>query len=397
MKRNPTAFLREEYEELVKQHLEWKLYTVSGPNQPWAVVNGRKRLMLGTNNYLNFANHPKLKKAAIEAIEKYGVGTGSDREIAGNFDIHIELEKRLAKFKGAEASLTFPTGFTVNSGMIPILVGKGDLIVSDELNHGSIIDGVRLSKADKAIYAHSDMADLERVLNEAEKQNSPPRRILIATDGVFSMDGDIAKLKDIVKLGQEHGAMIYVDDAHGEGVLGEGHGIVHHFNLSHDDVHVDMGTFSKAFGVIGGHISGSKDLVRYAYNKARTWLLTASQIPPAAAATIAAVDLMEKEPEHVQRLWDNTKYYKKELVSMGFDIGFSETPIVPIMCGESKTAKTLTERLLEENVFTIPIVYPLVPRGKARVRTQMCSGFTKDDLNFALEKIEKVGKELKLI
>ncbi|MGQ4833561.1 MAG: aminotransferase class I/II-fold pyridoxal phosphate-dependent enzyme [Candidatus Asgardarchaeia archaeon] len=397
MKRNPTAFLKEEYEALVKQNLEWKLHVVTTAMGTWAVVNGKKMLMLGTNNYLNLANHPKLKEAAIKAIEKYGVGTGSDREIAGNFDIHVEAEKKIAKFKKAEASLMFPTGFTVNQGMIPILVGKEDLIVSDELNHGSIIDGVRLSKAERAIYKHNDMGDLERILNEAERKTPPPRRILIVTDGVFSMDGDIAPLKDIVRLGQEHGAMIYVDDAHGEGVLGNGRGIVEHFGLSHDEVHVDMGTFSKAFGVIGGHVSGSEDLIRLAYNKARTWLLTASPLPAAAAAIMAAIDIIENEPERVQRLWDNTRYYKKELESMGFNTGNSETPIVPIITGESKLAKKLAERLMEEGIFTVPIVYPLVPRDKARIRTQMCSDFTKDDINLALSTLEKVGKELKII
>lgn len=398
MKRHPTSFLKEEYERLVEQNLNWELHILYGPNDVWANVDGKKTLMLGTNNYLNLANHPKLKEAAIKAIEKYGVGTGSDREIAGNMDIHVELEKRIAKWKGTEASLTFPTGFTVNSGLIPALTGKDDLIVSDELNHGSIIDGVRLSKAERAIYAHCDMADLERVLNEAEKHDPPYRRILIVTDGVFSMDGDIAPLKDIVKLGQEHGAMIYVDDAHGEGVLGEnGKGIVSHFKLKHDDVHVDMGTFSKAIGVIGGHISGSQDLVNFAYNTVRTWLLTASQIPAAAAATIAAIDLIESDPNIVKQLWDNTKYYKKEVESMGYNTGTTETPIIPLITGESKLAKDLARMLLEENIFTIPIVYPLVPREKARIRTQMSAMMTKDDLNYALSALEKAGKKLKII
>ncbi|MGQ4913935.1 MAG: aminotransferase class I/II-fold pyridoxal phosphate-dependent enzyme [Candidatus Asgardarchaeia archaeon] len=398
MKRNPTAFLREEYEELVRQNLNWELHVLYGPNDVWANVDGKRTLMLGTNNYLNLANHPKLKEAAIKAIEKYGVGTGSDREIAGNMDIHVELEKRIAKWKGTEAALTFPTGFTVNSGLIPALVGKGDLIVSDELNHGSIIDGVRLSKADRAIYAHCDMADLERVLNEAEKHDPPYRRILIVTDGVFSMDGDIAPLDEIAKLGAEHGAMVYVDDAHGEGVLGEnGRGIVSHFKLSHEDVHVDMGTFSKAIGVIGGHISGSQDLINFAYNKVRTWLLTASQIPAAAAATIAAIDLLESDPSIVKKLWDNTHYYKKEVESMGFDTGNTQTPIIPIITGDSKLAKDLAKMLLDMNIFTVPIVYPLVPREKARIRTQVNAAMTKEDLNYALDALEKAGKKLKII
>lgn len=397
MKRDPTSFLKEEYEALVKEGREIKLYVVDRALGPWSTVNGKKMLMLSTNNYLNLANHPKVKEAAIKAIEKYGVGTGSVRIIAGNFDIHMEAEKRIARFKKTEASLMFMSGFTVNQGMIPILADKGDLIVSDELNHASIIDGVRLSKADRAIYKHRDMADLERVLNEAERQTPPPRRILIVTDGVFSMDGDIAPLKDIAKLAQEHGAMVYVDDAHGEGVLGNGRGIVEHFGLSHKEVHVDMGTFSKAIGVVGGHISGSEDLIRYAYNRARTWIFTASPLPAAAAAIIAALDVIENEPERVQRLWDNTRYYKKELESMGFDTGRTETPIVPIIIGENKPTREFAQRLMKEGIFVVPIFYPVVPRGTARIRTQMCSDFTKEDLNFALSTLEKIGKEMKII
>ncbi|MCD6513330.1 MAG: aminotransferase class I/II-fold pyridoxal phosphate-dependent enzyme [Candidatus Odinarchaeota archaeon] len=397
MKRDPTSFLKEEYEALVKEGREIKLYVVDRALGPWSTVNGKKMLMLSTNNYLNLANHPKVKEAAIKAIEKYGVGTGSVRIIAGNFDIHMEAEKRIARFKKTEASLMFMSGFTVNQGMIPILADKGDLIVSDELNHASIIDGVRLSKADRAIYKHRDMADLERVLNEAERQTPPPRRILIVTDGVFSMDGDIAPLKDIAKLAQEHGAMVYVDDAHGEGVLGNGRGIVEHFGLSHKEVHVDMGTFSKAIGVVGGHISGSEDLIRYAYNRARTWIFTASPLPAAAAAIMAALDVIENEPERVQRLWDNTRYYKKELESMGFDTGRTETPIVPIIIGENKPTREFAQRLMKEGIFVVPIFYPVVPRGTARIRTQMCSDFTKEDLNFALSTLEKIGKEMKII
>jgi len=245
MRRNPTAFLREEYEELVKQGLNWTLRVLSSPSQPWTIVDGKKVLMMCSNNYLGLANHPKVRQAALEAIEKYGVGAGSDRSISGNMEIHHELEETLAKYKGAEASLVFQTGYMANEGLIPQLAGKGDLIVSDELNHGSIIDGVRLSKADRAIYKHLDMDDLARVLDEAEKHDPPYRRILIITDGVFSMDGDIAPLDVIAKLAEEHGAMLYVDDAHGEAVLGEGgRGIVSHFKLSRDQVHVEVGTFS---------------------------------------------------------------------------------------------------------------------------------------------------------
>jgi len=398
MKRNPTAFLKEEYEELVRQGLNWTLKVLSSPSQPWAIVDGKKVLMMCANNYLGLANHPKVKQAAKEAIDKYGVGAGSDRSIAGDMEIHHELEETLAKFKGAEASLVFQTGYMANEGLIPQLAGKGDLIVSDELNHGSIIDGVRLSKADRAIYKHCDMEDLAKVLEEAEKHDPPYRRILIITDGVFSMDGDIAPLDQIAKLAEEHGAMVYVDDSHGEGVLGEnGRGIVSHFKLSRDKVHVEMGTFSKAFGVIGGHITGSRDLYNFAYNKARTWLLSAAMTPVSAAAAKAAIEVLQEESWRVRKLWENTEYFKKAMQDLGFNTGKTQTPIIPVIVGEAMTARKLAERLFEEGVFGLPIFYPMVPRGTARIRVQMNAEFTKEDLDFAIEKFEKVGKELNII
>jgi glycine C-acetyltransferase len=313
-------------------------------------------------------------------------------------DLHVELEKRLARFKHAEASLVYQTGFAANAGLIPQLVGEGDLIVSDELNHGSIIDGVRLSRAERAVYKHTDMKDLEQVLKEAEKHSPLYRRILIITDGVFSMDGDIAPLDKIAGLGVEHGAMVYVDDAHGEGVLGEGgRGIVSHFRLDRKMVHVEMGTFSKAFGVVGGHISGSRDLVNFAYNKSRTWLLSGSAPPPVVAACIAAIDVLEKEPQHVKRLWDNTRYFKKTMKDLGFDVGYSQTPITPVIVGESGAAKKFSARLFEEGVFALPIVFPMVARNKARIRTMMNAQLSKEDLDFAISAFEKIGKELKII
>ena len=397
MKRNPTAFLEEEYRYLVENNLDWKLKTLMGPSTPWCVVEGQKVLMLCSNNYLNLSNHPKLKEAAKKAVETHGVGSGSVRAIAGNMDLHVKVEEKLAEFKGTEASLVYPTGFMVNSGLIPQLApSEEDAIISDELNHGSIIDGIRLSKAKRYVYKHNDISDLEQQLKEADKNGA--RRILVVTDGVFSMDGDIAPLKDIVRAGEEYGAFIYVDDAHGEGVLGKrGRGIVSHFNLSHKEVHVEMGTFSKALGSIGGHISGSRSLINFAYNKSRTWLLTASHPPQVAAVQLAAIEVLQSEPEHVERLWENTRYFKKELQSLGFDIGFSETPITPVIVGESKVAKALSEGLLKENVFALPIVYPMVARDKARIRTIMNAGLTREDLDFALNAFEKVGKELKII
>jgi glycine C-acetyltransferase len=396
--RNPTSFMREEYDQLVKSDLDWKIRELEGPSTAWCMVDGKKVLMFCSNNYLGLSNHPHLKEAAIRAVQTHGAGSGSVRPIAGTLDIHLELERRLAKFKGAPASLVYQTGFATNAGLIPQLVGKGDVIISDELNHGSIIDGVRLSYADREVYRHGDAEDLDRKLGEIEKHTPSYRRILVITDGVFSMDGDIAPLDKIAKLAVQHGAMLYVDDAHGEGVLGEGgRGIVSHYHLSHEQVHVEMGTFSKACGVVGGHISGSEDLVKFALNKSRTWLLSGSHPPAVAAACIAAIDVLEQEPEHVRALWDNTNYFKKAMKQLGFDIGRSETPITPVMVGDSGVAKRLSERLFEEQVFALPIVYPMVAKDKARIRTIMNATLTRQDLDFAIERFSAIGKELKLI
>ncbi len=396
--RNPTSFLQQEYQDLVKNEIDWKIRILEGPSTPWCTVDGKKVLMFCSNNYLGLSNHPKLKEAAIKAVQTHGAGSGSVRPIAGTMDIHIELEKRLAKFKDAEASLVYQTGFAANAGLIPQLVGKEDIIISDELNHGSIIDGVRLAHAERAVYKHSDTIDLQRVLTEAEKHQPPYRRILIITDGVFSMDGDIAPLDKIAQVAAEHGAMVYVDDAHGEGVLGEGgRGIVSHFKLKRDKVHVEMGTFSKAFGVVGGHVSGSKDLTNFAYNKSRTWLLSGSHPPAVAAACLAAVDVLEKEPQHVKTLWGHTRYFKKAMKDLGFNIGNSETPITPVIVGESGLAKKLSTRLFEESVFALPIVFPMVARDKARIRTIMNASLTREDLDFAINTFEKTGKELTII
>ena len=394
--RDPTSFLQKEYLELVEKTLDWRLKELQGASEPVTLVDGRKVLVLCANNYLGLTTHPKLKKAAMEAIEKYGVGSGAVRAISGNMDVHIELEERLAKFKNAEASLTYPTGFMVNSGLIPQLVGRGDLIVSDELNHGSIIDGVRLSKAEKAVYKHNDVENLAKVLEKSEKDE--PNRILIITDGVFSMDGDLAPLDKIVKYGKKHGAMIYVDDAHGEGVLGKGgRGIVSHFDLTHNDVQVEMGTFSKAYGTIGGHVSGSESLVKFAYNKSWTWLLSSSHPPAIVAATIAAIDVLENEPEHVENLWKNTNFFKKAMIDLGFNTGNSQTPIIPIIVGESHKAKSLADKLYEQGVYVVPIVFPMVARDLSRIRVQMHAKLTIEQLDSVINKIEKIGKELEII
>ena len=396
--RNPTEFLAKEYQELVDKALDWRPKELDGPSEPVSIVNGRKVIVLCANNYLGLSTHPKLKQAAIDAIEKYGVGSGAVRAISGTMDVHVELERRLAKFKGAEASLTYPTGFMANSGLIPQLVGEQDIIISDELNHGSIIDGVRLSKAERTVYKHNNMDNLAQVLEELEKHNPPYRRILIITDGVFSMDGDMSPLDQVAKLGKKHGAMVYVDDAHGEGVLGKGgRGIVSHFGLTHNDVQVEMGTFSKAYGTIGGHISGSDALSKFAWNKSRTWLLSSSHPPAIAAATIAAIDVLEKEPKHVKNLWKNTNYFKKAVEDLGFNTGKSQTPIIPIIVGESHKAKALADKLYEEGVFVVPIVFPMVARDLARIRTQMHANLTKEHLDTVLGKLETIGKQLDII
>jgi len=396
--RNPVGFLRTEYEDLVRNELDWKLRVLEGPSAPRCVVDGKRVLMLCSNNYLGLSNHPRLKRAAVEAVRSHGAGSGSVRPIAGNMDLHMELERRLAKFKEAEASLVFQTGFAANAGLIPQLADAGDIIVSDELNHGSIIDGVRLSKADRTVFKHCDTGDLGRVLSKVEEHDPPYRRILMITDGVFSMDGDIAPLDGISKLAHDHGAMLYVDDAHGEGVLGKGgRGIASHFMLKYDDVHVEMGTFSKAFGVVGGHVSGSRDLVNFACNKSRTWLLSGSHPPAVVAACIAAIDVLEKEPKHVKNLWSNTDHFRKGIREMGFDTGRSQTPIIPVMIGDSGAAKKFSARLFELGVFALPIVFPMVAKDKARIRTIMNAALTKSDLDQALSTFEKVGREMKLI
>jgi len=394
MKRNSNAFLKNEYDELVKNDFDWKLRILQSGSTPHSIVDGKEVIMLCSNNYLNLSNHPKLLKGAIDAANKYGAGSGSVRAIAGTMKIHMEVERKLAKFKGTESSLIYQTGFAANAGLIPQLVGKGDIIISDELNHGSIIDGVKLTKADRAVYKHKNMGELEKALTDADKKHN---RILVITDGVFSMDGDITPMDKIVELAKEFGAMTYVDDAHGEGVIGpDGRGIGAHYGLE-GEIDVEMGTFSKAFGVVGGLIAGSQDLVNFAYNKSRTWLLSGSHPPAVAGAQYAAIDVLETEPKHVNKLWQNTKYFKNELINIEFNTGESETPITPVMVGESSVAKELSDTLYKEGVFALPIVFPMVARDKARIRTMMNAGLNKDDLNKALRLFEKLGKKLNII
>lgn len=386
-------YIKDEIEEMKKKGL-FKVPPILGsPQGPRAVVNGKEVINLASNNYLCLTTNKKMKKAAIEAIRKYGVGTGAVRQIIGTMDIHEELERKVAEFKKAEAVLLFPTGVMANSGTIPTLVGEGDVILSDELNHGSIIDGCRLTKAERKIYPHLNMDALEKAL----KESMNARRRLIITDGVFSMDGDIAPMDRIVELAEKYDAITYVDDAHGEGVLGRnGRGIVDHFNL-HGRVDVEMGTFSKAFGCMGGYIAGSSELRSYLIQRARAFLFSTSHPPAVVAAISAAIDIVQEQPKLFDKLWSNANYFRRKLQKLGFNTGNSQTPIIPVITGESSLAQKLSEKLFERGVYVNPIVYPMVAIDKARVRNIVTAGHKKKDLDEALAAYEEVGKELKLI
>lgn len=393
-----TEYLMKKYKEMKEEGLTWKIRDLEGPSTAHVTVDGKECIMLASNNYLDLANHPKLREAGKKAIEKYGAGAGSDWSIAGTMDIHEELWDRIAEFKETEAGMTYQTGFAVNAGLVPQLARKGDVLISDALNHGSIIDGImiaqRMYKADKLIYSHNDMAELEECLKKAEEEGYDKKIVL--TDGVFSMDGDVAKMDEIQKLADEYGALTYVDDAHGEGVLGGGHGIAKEFDIE-DKIDIQMGTFSKAFGGFGGMLAGTEGLIKYAYNTSRSWLLSAAFPPHVAAINIEALNIVEEEKDRVEKLWDLTEYFKKEMESMGYDTGFSETPIVPAMVGDSKKAQKLAERLFDEDIFALAIVYPMVAKGKARIRNQINAGMEYDDIDKILNAYEKLGKELDLV
>ena len=384
-----------EMEELKEQGLYVYIRTLEGPQGSWLTIGGRKVLNMCSNNYLGFANEPRLKEAAKKAIDEWGVGPGAVRTIAGTLKIHEELERALAEFKKVEAVLFLQTGFIANQAVIPAIVGAGDAILSDELNHASIIDGVRLSKAERYIWKHRDVKDLEEKLKEATEKGA--RRKLIITDGVFSMDGDLAPLPEIVELAEKYDAMVMVDDAHGEGVLGEaGRGIVDHFGL-HGRVDIEIGTLSKAFGVVGGYVAGKKELIDYLKQKARPFLFSTPLSPADTAASLEAVKILMESGDRVKKLWDNARYFKENMKKLGFDLGVSETPITPVMLYDAKVATEFSKRLLEEGVFAQAIGYPTVPKGKARIRVMISAVHTKEDLDFAIEKFEKVGKELNVI
>jgi glycine C-acetyltransferase len=382
-----------ELDNLKQKHMFRKLRVVHGEEKAVCNIDGKEVINLSSNNYLGLTTHPKLREAALKAIETHGVGTAAVRTIIGTMDLHHELEERLATFKHTEATLTFQSGFTSNVGIIQSLMEDGDAIISDELNHASIIDGIRLSKASRHIYKHTDMNDLEAKLKEA--QNA--RTKLVITDGVFSMDGDIAPLPDIVELGERYNAAVYVDDAHSSGVLGSnGRGSVDHFGLN-GRVDIQVGTFSKAFGAQGGYIAGIQPLRDFLIHNARPFLFS-NALPPSVIATcLAAIEVLETEPELIEKMWENTRYFKSGLAKLGFDIGKSETPITPVIAGSGERAMKLSDRLFEEGVFAQGIGYPTVPEARSRVRTIVTAAHSRDSLDTALGAFEKVGKELGII
>jgi glycine C-acetyltransferase len=387
------AWIEEEIAALQEAGLFNIIRTIESPMDAWVTIDGRRLLNFCANNYLGLANHPQLRQAAQKAIDAYGIGPGAVRTIAGTMSLHVALEERLAAFKHAEACITFQSGFAANLATIPALVGKGDIIFSDELNHASIIDGCRLSRAQTVRYAHNDVDDLRRKIAETETDG----RRLIITDGVFSMDGDIAPLDKICDVANEHGIMLMVDDAHGEGVLGKGgRGIVDHFGL-HGRVDVEVGTLSKAFGVIGGLVAGKKPIIDWLRQRGRPFLFSSAMTVPDTAACLEAVNLLEQSTELVDRLWANAAVLRQGLQEMGFNTGFSQTPIVPLMLGEAPLAQQFSRRLFEEGLFAMAIGYPTVPHGKARIRVMNSAAHSPDDLEQALEIFGRVGRELAVI
>ena len=387
------AWIDDEIGALKAAGLFNRIRTIESPMDGHVTIDGRSLLNFCANNYLGLANHPRLRTAVKEAVDQYGVGPGAVRTIAGTMSLHIQLEEKLAAFKRAEACITLQSGFTANLATIPALVGKGDIIFSDELNHASIIDGSRLSRASIVRYAHNDVDDLRRKIAETTEYG----RRLIVTDGVFSMDGDIAPLDKICEVAEEHDILLMVDDAHGEGVLGEGgRGIVDHFGL-HGRVDIEVGTLSKAFGVMGGLVAGKQPIIDWLRQRGRPFLFSSALTVPDTAACLAAVELLQESTELVDRLWSNAALFKKEMQNMGFNTGVTQTPIVPVMLGEATLAQKFSQRLFEEGVFAMAIGYPTVPQGKARIRVMNSAAHSHDDLEQALDVFGRVGKELGVI
>ena len=399
---DPLAFLDKELAAMRERHLYRPLRIMSSAQGPIVSVDDRRVISLSSNDYLGLSHHPRMKRAAIEAVERYGAGSGAVRTIAGTMTLHEALEADLAAFKHTEAVLTFQSGFTANTGVIPTITGDADLIVSDELNHASIIDGMRLSKAPRRVFRHADVESLREVLREATEQGrdghgTPYRLILVVTDGVFSMDGDIAPLPGIVEAAEAYGAAVMVDDAHASGVLGkDGRGSVSHFGLE-GRVAIQVGTLSKAVGVLGGYVAGSQALRDILVQRARPFLFSTSAPPAVAAACLEAIAIMQEEPELIERLWANTRRFKAELARLGFDIGHSETPITPVMLGDSETTIRFSNRLFEEGVFGTSVIFPTVALDRARIRTIVTAAHTNDLLDQALAAFDRVGHEMGVI
>lgn len=387
------SFLDREIAGLKEQGLFNKIRTISTAQDAWIEVDGKKVLNMCANNYLGFANHPELKKAAQEAIEIYGVGPAAVRSIAGTMSLHNELEEKLAKFKNVEAAISFQSGFSANTATIPTLMAAEDVIFSDELNHASIIDACRLTKAKTVRFTHCDAGSLEERLQEF----AGARRKLVVTDGVFSMDGDIAPLPELVEVASRYDAMVMVDDAHGEGVMGNaGRGIVDHFGL-HGQVDIEIGTLSKAFGAVGGYVSGKQKIVDFLRQRARPFLFSSAATPADVAACIKAVDILTESGSLVEKLWDNSRYFQDKLRALGFDLGVTVTPITPVMIGDSNKAQAFSRSLFENGIFGMAISFPTVPKGKDRIRVMNSATHSKDDLDFAAGVFEQVGKEVGII
>ena len=391
---NPLSYLSDQLNQWRQEGTYQRLRVLESESAAESRFDGKNVINLASNNYLGLTTHPKLRQAALEATRKYGVGSGAVRTISGTMSLHMQLEERIAAFKNVEACVVFQSGFAANAGTVSAVLGQEDHIISDELNHASIIDGCRLSRAKIHVFPHKDVAAAERIL--ADLENVPGRKLLIS-DGVFSMDGDIGPLPGLVAAAEKHGAIMMVDDAHASGVLGRnGRGTIDHFGV-HGRVHVQVGTLSKAIGVLGGYVCGSRDLIEFLYHRARPFLFSTSHPPSVAASCIAAFDVLENEPERIQALWDNTKYFKAGLTSAGFDTGMSETPITPVIVGEARMAHELSRLLFEEGVLATGIGFPTVPKGKARVRTIVTATHTRQELDRALDTFQRVGKKLGLV
>ncbi len=391
---NPLSYLSDQLESWRQTGTYQRLRVLESPCEPVSTFDGREVINLASNNYLGLANHRALVEAAIAATRRYGAGSGAVRTISGTMGIHMELERRIAAFKKTEACVVFQSGFAANAGTVAAILGAEDHIVSDELNHASIIDGARLSKAKVHVYPHRDAARADAILDELESQ---PGRKLLITDGVFSMDGDIGPLPALVEAAERHGAIMMIDDAHSSGVLGRnGRGTVDHFGL-HGRVHVQVGTLSKAVGVLGGYVCGSRDLIEFLYHRARPFLFSTSHPPAVVGACLAAFDILEREPERIEKLWENTRYFKSALRSAGFDTGSSETPITPIMVGEASAAHQFSRELFDEGLYATGIGFPTVPRGKARIRTIVTATHSRDLLDRAIDILGRVAKRMGLL